>query len=70
MSQVAVDMTFAQVFTVRGGKQTRMEMYADQAEALEATGLSGGRRPLTHVGLTGRPSEARNDHRRCARRTR
>jgi ketosteroid isomerase-like protein len=41
MSQVAVDMTFAQVFTVRGGKQTRMEMYADQAEALEATGLSG-----------------------------
>ena len=36
---VAVDMTFAQVWTIRDGKQTRMEMYADPAEALEAAGL-------------------------------
>jgi ketosteroid isomerase-like protein len=34
-----VDMTFAQVWTVRDGKQARMEMYADPAEALEAVGL-------------------------------
>jgi ketosteroid isomerase-like protein len=34
-----VDMTFAQVWTVRDGKQARMEMYADPAEAFEATGL-------------------------------
>ena len=36
---MAVDMTFAQVFTIRDGKQIRMEMYADPAEALRATGL-------------------------------
>jgi hypothetical protein len=35
-----VDMTFAQVFTMEGGRQTRMRMYADPAEALEAAGLS------------------------------
>jgi ketosteroid isomerase-like protein len=34
-----VDMTFAQVWTVRDGRQARMEMYADPAEAFEATGL-------------------------------
>lgn len=34
-----VDMTFAQVWTVRDGKQVRMEMYADPEEAFEATGL-------------------------------
>lgn len=37
---VEVDMTFAQVFTVEDGRQTRMQMYADPAEALEANGLS------------------------------
>ena len=36
---LAVDMTFAQVFTVRGGKQVRMEMYADPSEGLDAAGL-------------------------------
>jgi ketosteroid isomerase-like protein len=36
-----VDMTFAQVFTVRDGKQVRMEMYAEPSEGLEAAGLSG-----------------------------
>ena len=36
---LAVDMHFAMVFTVRDGKQVRMEMYADPAEALEAVGL-------------------------------
>ena len=35
-----VDMTFAQVATVRHGKQVRMQVYADPAEALEAVGLS------------------------------
>jgi ketosteroid isomerase-like protein len=34
-----VDMTFTQVFTVRHGKQVRMQMYADPSEALEAAGL-------------------------------
>jgi ketosteroid isomerase-like protein len=34
-----VDMSFAQVFTIRDGKQTRMEMYADPHEALKAVGL-------------------------------
>jgi ketosteroid isomerase-like protein len=37
-----VDMHFAQVFTVRDGKQVRMEMYADPAAALEAVGLREG----------------------------
>jgi ketosteroid isomerase-like protein len=34
-----VDMLFAQVFTFRDGLETRMEMYADPAEALKAVGL-------------------------------
>jgi len=34
-----IDMTFAQVLTVRHGTQVRMEIYADPAEALEAAGL-------------------------------
>jgi ketosteroid isomerase-like protein len=34
-----VDMTFAQVFTLRAGKQIRMQMYAEPSEALEAAGL-------------------------------
>jgi ketosteroid isomerase-like protein len=36
---LAVDMTFAQVFTLEGGREIRMQMYADPAEALEAAGL-------------------------------
>ena len=35
-----VEMSFAQVWTLRGGKEARMDMYSDPAEALEATGLS------------------------------
>jgi ketosteroid isomerase-like protein len=35
-----VEMSFAQVFTIRDGKQSRMEMYSDRDEALEAAGLS------------------------------
>jgi ketosteroid isomerase-like protein len=35
-----VDMLFAQVWTVRDGMQTRMEMYADPTEALKAVGLA------------------------------
>jgi len=34
-----VQMAFARVFTLREGKQTRMEMYADPDEALKAVGL-------------------------------
>ena len=34
-----LDMLFAQVFTVRDGRQVRMEMYSDPAEALAAAGL-------------------------------
>ena len=33
-----VDMTFAQLFTLRDGKQVRMQMYAEPSEALEAAG--------------------------------
>jgi ketosteroid isomerase-like protein len=34
-----VDMRFAMVWTLRNGKQMRMQMYADSEEALEAAGL-------------------------------
>jgi ketosteroid isomerase-like protein len=37
---VRVEMLFAQVWSFRDGKQTRMEMYADPTEALEAVGLA------------------------------
>ena len=36
-----VEMSFAQIWTLRDGKTIRMEMYADPAEALAAAGLSG-----------------------------
>ena len=36
-----VEMSFAQLWTIRDGKQARMDMYSDRAEALEAAGLSG-----------------------------
>jgi ketosteroid isomerase-like protein len=36
-----VDMSFAQVWTIKDGKQTRMDMYSDCGEALEAAGLRG-----------------------------
>jgi len=35
-----VEMQYAQVFTIRDGKETRMEMYADADEALKAVGLA------------------------------
>jgi ketosteroid isomerase-like protein len=38
-SGLPVDMLFGQVWTVRDGKEQRMEMYADPGEALEAAGL-------------------------------
>jgi len=34
-----VEMSFAQVFTIRDGKESRMEMYSDRDEALAANGL-------------------------------
>jgi ketosteroid isomerase-like protein len=39
-SGLPVDMAFGQVWTMRDGKQARMEMYADPIAALEAVGLS------------------------------
>ena len=35
-----VDMVYAQVFTIRDGKETRMEIYSDPDEALKAVGLA------------------------------
>jgi ketosteroid isomerase-like protein len=40
-SGMLVDMSLAQVWTLRDGKETRMDMYSSQAEALEAVGLAG-----------------------------
>ena len=37
---MTVEMSFAQVFTFRDGKQARMEVYSDRDEALAAVGLS------------------------------
>ena len=39
-SEVPVEMDFAQVFTVKGGAITRIDVYSERAEALEAVGLS------------------------------
>jgi ketosteroid isomerase-like protein len=36
-----IDMTFGMVFTLRDGKQIRMQMYSDPAGALAAVGLTG-----------------------------
>ena len=35
-----VEMSFAMVFTLRDGKQSRMDMYSDRDEALAAAGLN------------------------------
>jgi ketosteroid isomerase-like protein len=35
-----LEMTFAQVWTLRDGKEARMDMYSDPDEALEAAGLT------------------------------
>jgi ketosteroid isomerase-like protein len=40
-SGMPVEMSFAQIWTLRDGKQSRMEMYSDPNEALEAGGLAG-----------------------------
>lgn len=40
-SGIHVEMRFAQLFTLRDGKQLRMEMYARPDEAFEAAGLAG-----------------------------
>jgi ketosteroid isomerase-like protein len=36
---MALDMVFAQTWTVRDGRLTRMDMYSEPSEALEAVGL-------------------------------
>ena len=35
-----VEMSFAQVWTVRDGKQSRMDMYSDRRKALDAAGVA------------------------------
>ncbi|HWX97881.1 MAG TPA: nuclear transport factor 2 family protein [Solirubrobacteraceae bacterium] len=35
-----VEMSLAQVWTIRDGRETRMDMYSDRAEALEDAGLA------------------------------
>jgi ketosteroid isomerase-like protein len=39
-SGLPVDMSFAQVWTLRDGMETRMEMYSDPNEAFRAVGLA------------------------------
>jgi ketosteroid isomerase-like protein len=39
-TSLPVDMDFAQLWTLRDGKEIRMRMYADPDEALRAAGLS------------------------------
>jgi ketosteroid isomerase-like protein len=39
LSGAEVEQRFAQLWTVRGGKIVRMEMYTDKETALEAAGL-------------------------------
>jgi len=36
---MALDMTFAQTWTIRDGRLARMDMYSDPSEALKAVGL-------------------------------
>jgi ketosteroid isomerase-like protein len=48
IADVPVDMSFAQVVTLRDGLYVRMEMYADWAEALEAAGLASSEPPSHH----------------------
>jgi ketosteroid isomerase-like protein len=38
---MALSMVFAQIWTTRAGRLTRMDMYSDPSEALEAMGLKG-----------------------------
>jgi ketosteroid isomerase-like protein len=37
---IALDMVFAQVWTIRDGRFTRMDMYSDPSEALKGVGLA------------------------------
>jgi ketosteroid isomerase-like protein len=39
-TSLPVEMTFAMLWTLRAGKETRMTMYADPTEAMHAAGLS------------------------------
>ena len=39
-TSLPVEMTFGMLWTLRDGKQARMEMYADPAEAMRAGGVS------------------------------
>ena len=40
LSQIEVDQRFAMVWTVRGGRAIRMDLYPTREEAFEAVGLS------------------------------
>ena len=39
LTGIPVEVSFAKVWTLRGGKNTRMDMYSDLSEALKAVGL-------------------------------
>jgi ketosteroid isomerase-like protein len=38
---MALEMVFAQTWTIRAGRLTRMDMYSDPSEALKGAGLAG-----------------------------
>jgi ketosteroid isomerase-like protein len=40
MTEAVLEQTLAQIWTFRDGKETRMDMYSDPAEALKAVGLA------------------------------
>jgi hypothetical protein len=40
LTGIPVEVSFAKVWTLRGGKNTRMDMYSDPREALESVGLA------------------------------
>ena len=40
LSQIEIDQHFAMVWTLRGGRAVRMDLYPTRDEALEALGLS------------------------------
>src|SRR5262249_1757597 len=58
VSGVEVDSRYYEVYTVREGKVSRIDEYANRAEALEAAGLSVPPTPPTNVEVVRREYEA------------
>ena len=59
-SGMKVDQRFAYLWTVRGDKLARVEVYADERAALEAVGLRGQGMPQENVEIARRAYEAFN----------